>query len=141
MFDFRSHVTFTWRSPNNEADQRQRKKLLEEARRNVLRSPDEPRSHLYLAWHLANDNQVQEAILAWTTGHLLLPFDEDVNVAEDESQAQMNAWSHDVFGDILLKSGALDQACEEWKKASALDKYGVGDAARRKLKEHSRDVA
>ena len=141
MFNVRSRLTFTWRSPNDEENPRQRKKRLDEAQRRVLRSPNDPRSHLYLAWHLANDNQVQEAISAWARGHLLLPFDEDVNVAEDESQTQMNAWSHDVFGDILLKSGAVEQACEEWKKASALDKYGVGDEARRKLKEHSREVA
>lgn len=129
-------MTFTWRSSNKEGNQRQQKKLLKEAQRNVIRSPDDPRSHLFLAWHLANDNQCEEAILAWTKGHLLLPFDKDVNAVEDESQAQMNAWSHDVFGDILLKLGAIDQACEEWKKASDLDKYGVGDEARRKMKEH-----
>ncbi len=132
----RVRATHTGRLLNTDKKERQQEKRLKQAQLDVLRSPDEPRSHLLLAWHLAENNQIQDAILAWTKGHLLLPFDEDVNVEEDEWQAQMNALSHDVFGDILLRSGAVDQACEEWKKASALDKYGIGDQARRKLQEH-----
>lgn len=135
MSNYRSRITFTRCSPNK-GTQRQQEKQLAQAQLDVLRSPDKPRLHLILAWHLANNNQVQEAVLAWTTAHLLLPFDEDINIEEDECQTQMNAWSHDLLGDILLKSGATDQACEEWKKASALDKHGVGDEARRKLEEH-----
>ncbi len=129
-------ITFTSRffSVNNK--ERQQKKRLQQAQKDVLRSPDEPRSHLLLAWHLAENNQLQDAILAWNKGLLLLPFDADVNIEEDEAQAQMNALSHDVFGDILFKAGAREQALEEWKRASALDKYGIGDQARRKLKEH-----
>ena len=53
----------------------------------------------------------------------------------------MNAYSHNVFGDILFKAGAVDQARAEWEKASVLDEYGVGDQARRKLQELSSTLA
>jgi len=129
-------TTFTSRFFNINDKERQQKKQLQQAQNDVLRSPGEPRSHLLLAWHLAENNQLQDALLAWNKGLLLLPFDEDVNREKDEAQAQMNALSHDVFGDILFKAGAMEQARGEWEKASALDKYGVGDQARRKLKEH-----
>lgn len=130
------HTKFTRCFFNVNNEERQQKKRLQQAQNNVLRFPDDPRAYLLLAWHLAEDNQLQDAILAWNKGLLLLPFDEDVNIEEDEAQAQTNSLSHDVFGDILLKAGAVEQARGEWQKASALDKYGIGDQARRKLKEY-----
>lgn len=134
-------ITFTSRFFNIGNEKRQQENRLREAQKTALRSPGDPRAHLFLAWHLAENNQLHEAVLAWTKGHLLLPFGADIDIEEEGAQAQMNAWAHDIWGDILLKSGATEQARAEWEKASALDKYGVGDEARRKLKEHSSSPA
>lgn len=132
----RGETTVTSRFFSASNTERAQKKRLKQAQSHVLRSRNDPRAYLLLAWHLAENNQLQDAVIAWSKGHLLLPFDADIDIEEDGAQAQMNAYSHNVFGDILFKAGAVDQARAEWEKASVLDKYGVGDQARRKLQEH-----
>ena len=101
-------------------------------RRRLAKSPDDPGLRLSLADLLVAEGKNEEALSEWMKAHLQLPFDEDVR--DDEAMSQTNARAHYVFGLILANKGVLEEATKEWQKASALDKYGIGDLAREKLK-------
>ena len=88
---------------------------------------------LSLANYLVAEGKNEQALAEWFKAHVELPFDEDVQ--NDPVLSQKNAWAHYIFGLILNNKGVLEEAIAEWKKASALDKYGIGDLARDKLKE------
>lgn len=102
-------------------------------RRRLANAPNDPHLRLSLANHLVTEGKNEEALAEWQKAHLELPFDEDVQ--SDPELAQKNAWSHHIFGLILHNMGALEEAVAEWKKAAALDRYGIGDLAREKSKE------
>ena len=112
-------------------------KELIRARRRVERNRDDPRAHLYLMSVLLEANEIIEAVKEWREAMLLLPRDEDV--ANDPVLAQDNAWAHYLYGCLIFKGGAQDQAIAEWEKAALLDQYGTGDMARKKLKIISDD--
>ena len=102
-------------------------------RRRLAKTPNDPHLRLSLADHLVAEGKNEEALAEWLIAHLELPFDEDVQ--DNPEFSQKNAWAHYIFGLILSNMGASEEATAEWKKASALDKYGIGDQARIKLKE------
>ena len=106
---------------------------LKAIRRCFTNAPNDAHLRLSLANHLAAGGKNEEALTEWLKAHRELPFDEDVQ--DDPALSQKNAWSHHIFGLILCNKGALEEAIAEWKKASALDRYGIGDLAREKLKE------
>lgn len=102
-------------------------------RRRLAKTPNAPHLRLSLANHLVAEGKNEEALAEWLKAHLELPFDEDVQ--DNPEFSQKNARAHYILGLILSNMGASEEATAEWKKASALDKYGIGDQARNKLKE------
>ena len=106
---------------------------LKAIRRRLANTPNDPHLRLNLANHLITEGKNEEALAEWLKAHLELPFDEDIQ--DDPELSQKNARSHYIFGLILYNKGALEEAIAEWKKASELDRYGIGDLAREKLKE------
>ena len=114
---------------NNLSSARQIKAI----RRRLTKSPDDLHLRLSLAALLVTEGQNEEALAEWLKAIMKLPFDEDVQ--DDPELSQENAYAHYIFGLILHNKGAVEEAINEWKKASALDEYGIGDLARGKLKE------
>ena len=110
----------------------QRRQSLLDARQKVEASEDEPGAHLHLAWHLARNNRIAEALDEWHKAVVLLPPDREFG--SDHSAAQGNADLQDALGNILFVSGQREKARAEWEAASELDRFGVGDEARRKLR-------
>lgn len=101
-------------------------------RKQIEHNPEDPKHHLYLVSLLIEANRLEEAVKALQTALLLLPRDQDV--IDDPVLSQDNAWAHYLFGRILAQSGAQEQAITEWEKAEALNKLGIGELARSKIK-------
>lgn len=108
-------------------------KRIKQLRKRLEKKPDDIDSRLSLAYLLAVEGFNKEALSEWIKAHLELPFDESVQ--GDPALSQKNSWAHYIYGLILNNTGALEEAKNEWVKASALDRYGVGKMAKDKLNE------
>jgi predicted negative regulator of RcsB-dependent stress response len=109
------------------------RKPIDEAREGLRRRPSDLGARLRLASLLIDEGLVDEAAIQLDEARGFLDHD----FGEGEEQGQLCASWHDLMGDLLYRQGDFYAARVHWETASRLDEHGVGDAARRKLREHS----
>src|SRR5262245_57135245 len=99
---------------------------LSERDRRTLHTSEDPDDHLTLAVHWLTEDRPEAALEECQAALRLFAS------RQGEVWPQTRASAYRWMGEAFLALGQLDNAREAWEQASALDRHGIGDEARKR---------